>query len=132
MTNDDNGVPESTKASKQPTANKVRRPRLKRRKLTPLELLSDPGRITVSVGDAARIMGISRSTAARYYNETGYLCPGVPVLRMGLHGNAGRRGTRGVVSLAHLRAALGLPENLEQLKLLADDGTASAPAPQPA
>ena len=77
---------------------------------TPLELLHDPALITVSVTDAARILGISRSTAAHYYNTTGYLCPGVPVIRMGLHGNAGKRGTRGVVSLAHLRTALGLPE----------------------
>lgn len=81
-----------------------------RPKRSPLELLSDPQLVTVSVTDAARILGIARSTAAHYYNTTGYLCPGVPVLRMGQHGSAGKRGTRGVVSLAHLRAALGMPE----------------------
>jgi len=105
MTNETNGDAAS------PTATNAQPPRRRRKpQRTPLELLHDPALITVSVTDAARILGISRSTAAHYYNATGYLCPGVPVLRMGQHGNAGKRGTRGVVSLAHLRAALGLPE----------------------
>ena len=70
-------------------------------KLSPAELLNDPHRITVSVSDAARILGIAKSTAHNAYRATGLLMDGVPVLRVG---------RRYVVSTAHLRAALGHPD----------------------
>ena len=68
---------------------------------SPAELLSDPNLVTVSVSEAARILGVARSTAHAHYKRTGELAPNVPVLKVG---------KRCVVSLAHLRAALGLAE----------------------
>ena len=68
---------------------------------SPAELLSDPNLVTVSVSQAARILGVARSTAHAHYKRTGELAPNVPVLKVG---------KRCVVSLAHLRAALGLAE----------------------
>jgi hypothetical protein len=68
---------------------------------TPAELLADPNLVTVSVSQAARILGVARSTAHAHYKRTGELAPNVPVIRVG---------RRCVVSLAHLRAALGLAE----------------------
>ena len=68
---------------------------------SPKDLLTDPSRVTVSVSQASRILGIAKSTAHNAYKSSGFLCPGVPVLRIG---------KRVVVSTAHLRAALGLPE----------------------
>lgn len=64
-------------------------------------VLDDPTRLTVSVSEAARLLGIAVSTAHGAYNRTGELIPGVPVLR------AGRRC---IVSTAALRAALSMPE----------------------
>lgn len=78
---------------------------LKRTARQPSELLSDPAIVTVSVSQAAEILGVARSTAHAHYKRTGELAPGVPVLRVG---------KRCVVSLAHLRAALGLPEPSER------------------
>jgi hypothetical protein len=67
----------------------------------PSELLADPARVTVSVSQAAEILGVARSTAHAHYKRTGELAPGVPVLRVG---------KRCVVSLAHLRTVLGLAQ----------------------
>ena len=67
----------------------------------PLQLLNDPDRVTVSVSQAATILGVARSTAHNNYTRTGYLCDGVPVMRVG---------RRCVVSIAHLRHALGLAD----------------------
>lgn len=68
---------------------------------TPAELLADPDIVTVSVSQASTILGVARSTAHAHYKRTGELAPNVPVLKVG---------KRSVVSLAHLRAVLGLPE----------------------
>jgi hypothetical protein len=68
---------------------------------SPAELLSDPNLVTVSVSQAAQILGVARSTAHAHYKRTGELAPNVPVLKVG---------KRSVVSLAHLRAVLGLAE----------------------
>ena len=68
---------------------------------TPRELLSDPNRLTVSVKQAAEILGISRSTASHHYRRTGYVIDGVRVLRAG---------KRCVVSTSELRQALGIPD----------------------
>lgn len=68
---------------------------------TPLDLLTDPGLVTVSISQAATILGIAKSTASASYRSTGFLLDGVPVLRIG---------KRCVVSVHHLRAALGMPE----------------------
>lgn len=65
------------------------------------DLLNDPNRVTVSVSQASSILGIAKSTAHSAYKQTGFLMAGVPVLRIG---------KRCVVSIAHLRAALGCPE----------------------
>jgi hypothetical protein len=67
----------------------------------PVELLADPTRVTVSVSQAARILGVAKSTAHNTYKTSGFLCAGVPVLRVG---------KRCVVSVAHLRTALGLDD----------------------
>lgn len=67
----------------------------------PLDLLRDPCRATVSVSQAAEILGVAKSTAHAAYKVTGYLSPGVPVMRIG------RRYT---VSVFHLRAALGMDD----------------------
>lgn len=67
----------------------------------PADLLDDPSVVTLSVSQAARILGVARTTAHHAYTATGELVAGVPVLRVG---------RRCVVSAAHLRAALGRPE----------------------
>jgi hypothetical protein len=67
----------------------------------PKRLLDDPTRVTVSVAQAAAILGIHRSTAHAAYTKTGNLTDGVPVLRVG---------KRVVVSVIHLRRVLGLPD----------------------
>lgn len=67
----------------------------------PLALLQDPARVTVSVSQAAQILGIAKSTAHNAYKTTGYLCAGVPVMQVG---------RRCVVSVFYLRAALGMTE----------------------
>jgi hypothetical protein len=67
----------------------------------PMELLLDPMRVTVSVSQAAQILGIAKSTAHSAYKSTGYLCAGVPVMQVG---------RRCVVSVFYLRAALGISE----------------------
>lgn len=64
-------------------------------------LLRDPTRCTVSVSEAAAILGVAKSTAHAAYKQTGYLSPGVPVMQVG---------RRYVVSTYHLRAALGMPD----------------------
>ena len=70
-------------------------------KQNPVELLADPTRVTVSVSQAAAILGVAKSTAHNTYKTSGFLCAGVPVLRVG---------KRCVVSVAHLRTALGLDD----------------------
>lgn len=65
-----------------------------------MELLRDPDRVTVSVSQACAILGISKSTGHNAYKGTGELSPGLPVVKVG---------RRYVVSVFHLRAALGLP-----------------------
>lgn len=67
----------------------------------PMDLLLDPTRVTVSVSQAAQILGIAKSTAHSAYKSTGYLCAGVPVMQVG---------RRCVVSVFYLRAALGIGE----------------------
>lgn len=68
--------------------------------LTPLQLLEDPHIVTVTVSQAAAILGIAKSTAFKAYKKTGFLVGGnqIPVLTCG---------SRTIVSIAHLRAALG-------------------------
>lgn len=72
---------------------------------TATELLSDPTRLTLSMAQAALVLGISKSTASHQFKRTGYLTEGVRVLRIG---------KRCVVSCAELRKALGLPEPITQ------------------
>ena len=68
---------------------------------TTLALLNDPDRATVSVAQACAILGIAKSTGHNAYKATGHLADGLPVVRVG---------RRYVVSVFHLRAALGLPD----------------------
>lgn len=70
-------------------------------KQTPAEKLADPARLTLSISEAAQVLGISKSTASHAYRRNGYLTDGVRVLRIG---------KRCVVSTAELRRALSLPE----------------------
>jgi hypothetical protein len=67
----------------------------------PVDVLNDPTVAAVSASEAARILGIARSTAAHAYTTTGQLCDGVPVITVG---------RRRIVSTRHLRAVLGIPE----------------------
>jgi len=78
-----------------------RKPRTKKPALTIDEMLFDPARVTISVSQAAQVLNISKSTAHNAYKRTGFLCSGVPVLCVG---------QRTVVSVKHLRHALGLPD----------------------
>ena len=64
-------------------------------------LLADPHRLTITVSEAAEILGVAISTAHHHHNATGEIIPGVPVLRVG---------RRCLVPTAALRTALGLPE----------------------
>jgi hypothetical protein len=68
------------------------------------EILTDPNRLTISVAEAARILGIARTTAHYAYTHTGYLIEGVPVMTI----STGSTRERRVVSTTHLRAALGI------------------------
>lgn len=72
---------------------------------TAQDLLNDPKRVTLSMAQAALVLGISKSTASHQFKRTGYLTEGVRVLRIG---------KRCVVSVAELRKALGLTEASEQ------------------
>lgn len=67
-------------------------------------LITDPTRVTVTVTEAAEILGISRTTAFYAAANGGEILPGVPVLRIVTGSNRERR----VVSVAHLRAVLGI------------------------
>jgi hypothetical protein len=78
---------------------KQRKPRAHKPKRTATELLNDPGLVTVSLAQASLILGIGRTTAHNAYKRNGYVTDGVPVLKVG---------RRIVVSLAHLRNALGV------------------------
>jgi hypothetical protein len=73
--------------------------------------LTDPNRLTVSVSQAAELLGIGRSTAFFAAATSGFLMDGVPVLRIA----TGSKRERLVVSTAHLRAVLGieLPDRAE-------------------
>jgi hypothetical protein len=66
----------------------------------PLALLTDPSRLTVSASQACAILGIAKSTGHHAYKATGQLADGIPVMKVG---------RRYVVSVIHLRTALGLP-----------------------
>ena len=61
-------------------------------------LLDDPNLVTITITQAAAIIGVSPSTAHKAYRRTGELIAGVRVIRCG---------RRCVVSTAALRAALG-------------------------
>jgi hypothetical protein len=72
-----------------------------KRMATTMALLNTPHRSTVSIEQAASILGIAKSTAHHANRRTGFLMDGVPVFRVG---------RKCLVSVAHLRAALGLVE----------------------
>lgn len=84
------------------TDENTRRTRTPKPKRTALELLDDPSIVTVTVSQAAFILGISKSTAHKNFQDTGYLLNGnqIPVLVCG---------SRTIVSIEHLRNALGHP-----------------------
>jgi hypothetical protein len=67
----------------------------------PLALLTDPTRLTVSAAQACAILGIAKSTGHHAYKATGQIADGIPVVKVG---------RRYVVSVFHLRTALGLPD----------------------
>lgn len=87
------------------TDESSRKTRSSRPKRTALELLNDPSIVTVTVSQAAFILGISKSTAHKNFHETGYLLKGnrIPVLVCG---------NRTIVSIGHIRAALDYPTPL--------------------
>jgi hypothetical protein len=65
------------------------------------QLLNDPDVLTITVEEAALVLGVARTTAIAAYQRTGNLIEGVPVIRVG---------RRCIVSTAHMRSALGRPE----------------------
>lgn len=67
---------------------------------TTTTVLQDPARLTITVSEAARILGVGLSTAHHHHKQTGEIIPGVPVLRVG---------RRCLVPTAALRSALGIP-----------------------
>lgn len=89
----------------------------------PLDLLTDPQRVTVTVSQAAAILGLAKSTAHKNYKRTGYLLDRerVPVLVCG---------SRTIVSVAHLRQALGIPEPAKPFTFAPDDVAAAIAARQ--
>ena len=74
----------------------------KTHQINPHDLLDDPNIVTVTVNQAALILGIAKSTAHKAYKKTGFLLGDqVPVLVCG---------SRTIVSIADLRAALNYPQ----------------------
>jgi hypothetical protein len=71
----------------------------------PAAVLDDPDTVTITVEQARLLLGVGRTTAIGAYQRTGFLIPGVPVIRVG---------RRCVVSTSHLRAALGRPEPIRK------------------
>ena len=71
-----------------------------------IDILKDPNRMTCTVTEAAQILGISRTTAYYAYTRSGNIVAGVPVIVVATGSNRERR----VVSTAHLRAVLGMPD----------------------
>lgn len=65
-----------------------------------IDRMFNPQVLFIGLHEAAAILGIAKSTARKAVDESGELCPGVPVNQIG-H----RR--RYVVSTAHLRAKYG-------------------------
>ena len=102
----------TTQSTTTNTTNEIR-PKRKRRR-TAFELLNDPTVVSVTVSQAAQILGISKSTAHKNYQMTGYLLNGnlIPVLSCG---------SRTIVSLEHLRKALNYPTPLAASHLNAID-----------
>lgn len=86
---------------------KQRKPRTRRAQRTATELLNDPGLVTVSLAQASIILGIGRTTAHNAYKRTGFVTDGVPAIRVG---------KRIVISLAHLRNALGVPDAVQTIQ----------------
>jgi DNA-binding MurR/RpiR family transcriptional regulator len=74
--------------------------------------LLDPEVRTVSLSEAAGLLGISKSTAARAAAATGYVVEGVPALRVAANEDPARPGVRRrsryVVATVHLRRVLGI------------------------
>jgi len=85
----------------QSTTTNTTRPQRKRRR-TPFELLDDPTVVTITVSQAAQILGISKSTAHKNAQLTGHLLNGdlIPVFKCG---------SRTIVSLEQLRQVLNYP-----------------------
>ena len=85
---------------------KPRKPRTKKPQRTATELLNDPAIATVSLVQASLILGVGRTTAHNSFKRTGFVADGVPAIRVG---------KRIVVSIAHLRNALGMSEPLQTI-----------------
>jgi len=66
-----------------------------------VQLLHDASITTITVSQAAAILGVSAAAAHRSHRRTGYIIDGVAVLRVG---------RRCVVSTAAMRRALSIPE----------------------
>lgn len=71
--------------------------------ISAVSLLDDPSIITITVTQAAAIIGVSPATAHHAHRRTGELIAGVRVIRCG---------RRCVVSTAALRTALGRPAHI--------------------
>ena len=67
--------------------------------MTPQEKLLDPNTLTMSMSEAAIVLGVSKSTASHAHRKDGFITEGVRVIRVG---------KRCVISCADLRRALGI------------------------
>lgn len=85
---------------------KQRKPRTTKPQRTATELLNDYSITTVSLAQASTILGVGRTTASNAYKRTGFVTDGVPAIRVG---------KRIVVSIAHLRNALGMSQPLQTI-----------------
>jgi len=80
---------------------------------TPLQLLNDPHIVTVTVSQAAAILGIAKSTAFKAYKKTGFL--------LGDRVHVLVCGSRTIVSIADLRTALNYPQPTRPLAYAPSD-----------
>ena len=85
------------------------------RRLDALAALDDPSRLTVSLSQAALLLGMSVSTACNAARTTGRLTDDVPVVRV-----AGTTRARYVVAKSHLLRVL--PQSSTTHRTAPDDG----------
>ena len=72
---------------------------------TPMQILTDKNCLTMSLIEAAQMLGIHKNTAYAAAARNGHLVEGVPVFTIGTNNNNGKKL---LVSTAHMRKVLGI------------------------